>query len=68
VRRVHNAGKEIFAWTVNSEDSIYDMIELGVDNIISDEVVLARGLVLKYKSGNSIDRFVRLITELAGAR
>ena len=67
VRRVHNAGKEIFAWTVNSEDSIYDMIELGVDNIISDEVVLARGLVLKYKSGNSIDRFVRLITELAGA-
>ena len=67
VRRVHNAGKEIFAWTVNSEDSIYDMIELGVDNIISDEVVMARGLVLKYKSGNSIDRFVRLITEFAGA-
>ena len=67
VRRVHNAGKEIFAWTVNSEDSIYDMIELGVDNIISDEVVMARGLVLKYRSGNSIDRFVRIITELSEA-
>lgn len=67
VRRVHNAGKEIFAWTVNSEDAIYDMIDLGVDNIITDEVVEARSLVLKYRSGAYIDRFWRLTMELAGA-
>lgn len=67
VRKVHNAGKEIFAWTVNSEDAIYDMIDLGVDNIITDQVVEARSLVLKYRSGAYIDRFWRLTMELTGA-
>jgi len=64
VRNVHNAGKEIFAWTVNSEESIYEMIELGVDNIISDEVVKARSLVLEYKSENPTRRFIRALDNL----
>lgn len=38
VSDVHNAGKEIYAWTVNTEQSIQRMIDLSVDNIITDYV------------------------------
>ncbi len=35
VSDVHNAGKEIYAWTVNTQQSINRMIDLNVDNIIT---------------------------------
>ena len=41
VKRVHNAGKEIMAWTVNSADAIDRMLSRGVDNIITDDIELA---------------------------
>ena len=41
VKRVHNAGKEILAWTVNSADAIDRMLSRGVDNIITDDIELA---------------------------
>ena len=65
VRRIHNSGKEVYAWTVNTEDSIYDMLELGVDNIITDDVVLARELILRKRSGNSIEQALRLIEDIS---
>ena len=66
VRRVHNAGKEIYAWTANTEDDILDMVELGVDNIITDDVTMARGLILRKRSGNSVESFLRLIEDFVG--
>lgn len=41
VKRVHNAGKEILAWTVNSADAIDRMLSRGVDNVITDDIELA---------------------------
>ncbi len=41
VKRAHNAGKEVFAWTVNSADAIDRMLGRGVDNLITDNVELA---------------------------
>lgn len=45
VSRIHQAGKQIYAWTVNRRDIMERMIDLGVDNIITDNVALARQCV-----------------------
>ena len=45
VDRIHDEKKEVFAWTINTEEKINEMINLGVDNIITDDVSLAKVLV-----------------------
>lgn len=45
VNKVHNSGKEIYGWTVNKETSIQHMIDMNVDNIITDNIELAQELV-----------------------
>ena len=37
VRSLHRQGKEIHVWTVNNVEKMSDMIDLGVDNIMTDE-------------------------------
>ena len=46
VKKVHTSGFRIFVYSVNSFDKIKRMVELGVDGIITDDVKLARGVVL----------------------
>ncbi len=36
VQNAHNAGKEVHVWTVNKEEEMGKMIDLGVDNIITN--------------------------------
>lgn len=64
VRRVHNAGREIYAWTVNNRWAIDDMIDQQVDNIITDNVPLARSRIEKNRSGNAFSSYLRLLNEL----
>ena len=40
IRDVHNAGKSLFAWTVNQEAEMLRLAEWGVDGIISDKTDL----------------------------
>ena len=58
VRKVHNEGKQIYSWTVNTEDSIHKMIYLNVDNIITDNITLGRETVLKSNHSNFINEFI----------
>lgn len=37
LRRAHRAGKEVHVWTVNTPEAMLRMLELGVDNIITDD-------------------------------
>lgn len=37
IRKLHRQGKQIHVWTVNDEKTMSDMIELGVDSILTDE-------------------------------
>lgn len=64
VSRVHNAGKEIYAWTVNSRWGIDDMIDLQVDNIITDNVPLAKSRIEKSESGDALTDYIRLLNDL----
>ena len=41
ITELHARGKEVHAWTVDTQDSMQRMYELGVDNIITGDPVLA---------------------------
>ena len=59
VSDVHNAGKEIFAWTVNTEESINRMIDLNVDNIITDDITLAKECIYLSKTSDVVSEYVK---------
>ena len=61
VSRVHNAGKEIYAWTVNTKNSINKMIDRNVDNIITDRVPLARQCIFDSDTSDLITEYVNFI-------
>ena len=64
VKNLHNSGKEVYAWTVNSKDSINKMLDLNVDNIITDDVDLARKLLFESKSSNLIFLYLKWIERI----
>ena len=64
VSDVHNAGKELYAWTVNTEESINNMINLGVDNIITDDVTLAKECIFLSKTNNLIAEYIKWLQDL----
>ena len=45
VERVHKLGKEMFVWTVSNEEEGQRAIYLGVDNIITNDVIRIRSLI-----------------------
>lgn len=45
VTRLHEAGKQVHAWTVNDEDRMRDLIALGVDAIITNHPDRLAGLL-----------------------
>lgn len=59
VSDVHNGGKEIYGWTVNTEESINRMIDLNVDNIITDHVTLAKECIYLSKTSDVISEYVK---------
>ena len=58
VTKVHNVGKEIYAWTVNKEESINKMIEMNVDNIITDNIELGKELVNNSRNSDLINELL----------
>lgn len=61
VSMVHNAGKEIFAWTVNTRENMDKMIEMNVDNIVTDDISLAKTAVYESRSGNLVLNYISTI-------
>ncbi len=61
VNKIHNSGKEVYAWTVNTKESITDMINLNVDNIITDDIVLAKDLIYTSKTSSIIQEYIRYV-------
>lgn len=61
VKTVHNAGCELYVWTINTDESVRKMVELGVDNIITDDVVMVKNTISRYHRSNIINRFIDLL-------
>lgn len=64
VDKIHKEGKELYAWTVNSEENIKKMIDLKVDNIITDDVRLAKRVIYTSKKSNLVNEYIKLIERL----
>lgn len=45
VQKIHDAGKEVHVWTVNSEDDMDSVLSLGVDGLITDQVELVKQIL-----------------------
>ncbi len=61
VKRIHNNGKEIWVWTVNAEENMQKMMELGVDNIITDDVITCRKLMIENRNSDYITQLIKKI-------
>ncbi len=63
VKKIHNEGKKIYVWTINNESSIKKMIDLKVDNIITDNIMLAKDTIYLSKTSNLISEYIKLIED-----
>ncbi|NFO12457.1 glycerophosphodiester phosphodiesterase [Clostridium botulinum] len=66
VSMVHNSGKKVFAWTVNTRENMDKMIEMNVDNIVTDNIALAKAAVYESRSGNLVRNYILTIIKLFG--
>lgn len=64
VDRVHGEGKQLYAWTVNTESGIRRMVEMNVDNVITDNVVLAKETIYSEKTSDLISEYVKLLEKI----
>lgn len=58
IDQIHREGKQVYAWTVNSRERIQRMIQYGVDNIITNEVALAKECVTTNRTSGLIQRIL----------
>ena len=63
VRNLHNRGIEVYAWTVDSRTNINRMIDIGVDNIITNNVPRAVECINTSRTGNTIAELLRIVSE-----
>lgn len=61
VDAIHQSGKQVFAWTVNNEVSIKNLTNKGVDNIITDNPVLARETVYSRDTSETLINMIKYV-------
>lgn len=61
VEQAHSVGKEIHAWTVNKENELLRLKTIGVDNIITDDPVLAREVVYNGEWVDTIEEWLNFL-------
>ena len=64
VRNLHNRGIEVYAWTVDSRKNINRMIDYGVDNIITNNVPLARKCISESQTSGLTGELIRSLNSL----
>ena len=50
IERIHNAGKRVFVWTVNEEDTMKTLVSLNVDAILTNDPPLCKKVIEQYES------------------
>lgn len=62
VEEVHTQGKELYAWTVNDQGSMEQMLSHGVDNLITDQPETARRVIFETESSTVLNRYIKMLT------
>ncbi len=61
VDAIHNSGKQIYAWTVNNKSSIKNLTNKGVDNIITDDPLLARETIYSRDTSETLVNMIKYV-------
>ena len=64
VRAVHRRGEKVHVWTVNDLNNALSMIEMGVDNIITDEPPEIRSLLEAWHTLSDSEKIVLMLRNL----
>ena len=64
VNRAQKAGKQVYVWTVNSEDQLEKVVGMGIDNVITDDPVMAKELIYKQDHSTFWDRYVNQLLSI----
>jgi glycerophosphoryl diester phosphodiesterase len=67
VRSMRQNGKQLFVWTVNNEDEMERMIQLGVNAIITNDPVSCRAIVTEAQDAGVFGILSRLRTGVLGS-
>ncbi len=65
-RTLHDAGKDLYVWTVNDPVAMSRMISLGVDGIITDDPALAREVLRARAEMSGVERLALWLSDLIG--
>ena len=63
VEKIHQEGKDIYVWTVNSEEKIKNLLLLDVDSIITDNPYKTKEIIYNANQNIITDWIQRLINE-----
>lgn len=64
VNKAHRNGKEVYVWTVNSEDTLKKVIEMGVDKVITDDPVMAKKLIYEKEHSSFWDEYINRLLKI----
>ena len=64
VNRAHGDGKEIHVWTVNTEDSMAEVLKYDIDAIITDKPGLAKELIYDMSHSTWWDEYIDKLLKL----
>lgn len=63
VDNIHNAGKKIFAWTLNTENGVQNLIDCGVDGILTDDPLMMSNALTKCDYDGGIKKAIRFFIQ-----
>jgi glycerophosphoryl diester phosphodiesterase len=66
VRKAHQRGQQVYAWTVDTVEDMRHQFDLGVDGIITNQPALARKTFDEYRARPSLERFASQIRTWLG--
>lgn len=61
VDAIHNAGKQVHAWTVNNSVSIKNLANKGVDNIITDVPIAAKEVIYSRNTSETLINMIKYV-------
>ena len=64
VKYLHKNNKKIYAWTVEDEDIVKSLINMGVDNIIANDPQMVKDVVNNYKNKNKTNVLLNFLIYL----
>lgn len=66
IRRAHDAGKQVFAWTVNDPVTMSQVMSRGIDGVITDEPAMARQVMAERAELSTPERLLIMASTFFG--